>query len=406
MENDGKMHPLLSIIVPVYNMERYLERCVSSILRQTFQDMEIILVDDGSTDGSLQICKKFQSQDTRVRVFSKENGGLVRARKTGLSHARGELIGFVDSDDWIETDMYAQLVKCMEETGCDLVSSGFVRDQGLQEPVSVFDHYEEGLYRDLGRSVYPAMLYDGRYGEFGLHCVLWSKVFRRQLLDKVYADINEDVFYGEDAIALYPYCLLAESIYILHKAYYHYNIRSDSMCAASDERLPHNNYMVYKELASAFSRSDCKWVLMRQLKHYMLLLEKHNLLRLYHINTEAMGKWNFGCCEKLSDRKFVIYGAGVCGQALYEEICREGKETDLAGWIDKEAEKRMSECAYQVQKPESLSEMEWDILIIAVRSRKLAEQIMKDLSDLYGVGKERMLWAEAEQILGYNPAEH
>lgn len=390
--------PLLSVIVPVYNMEKYLDRCVNSILSQTFLDMEIILVDDGSTDGSLQVCRRFQEQDSRIRVISKENGGLLKARKIGLSYAKGKLIGFVDSDDWIDADMYAQLVKYMEETGCDLVSSGFVREQELQKPVLKFDHYETGFYSDLSNSVYPTMLYDRRYREFGLQCTLWNKVFRKHLLDKVYAVVNEEIFYGEDAVVFYQYCLLADSIYIIHNAYYHYNIRSDSMCASSDARLPYNNYMVYMELYNAFSKEDCKWILMRQLKHYMILLEKHNLLRLYHTNMDAMGKWDFGYSDELFRNRFVIYGAGVCGQALYETLCRSGKETNMVCWVDKEADGRRNECAYPVQRPEVLLGMDWDILIIAVKSEKLAKEIMENLYGLYGIDKAKMHWAAAEQI--------
>ena len=400
MENCVKSEPLLSVIVPIFNAEQYLDRCVTSILNQTFHNMEVILVDDGSTDNSLQICQRFQEQDGRVRVISKENGGLIRARKTGLSHARGEVIGFVDSDDWIDEDMYAQLIKCMEESGCDLVSSGFVREQESQEPVWVFDHYEEGIYHDLARSVYPTMLYDGHYREFGIHCVLWSKIFRKHLLERVYADINENVFYGEDALACYPYCLLAESIYILRKAYYHYNIRNNSMCASPDERLPHNNYMVYMGLRAVFASSDSRWVLMRQLKRYMLLLEKHNLFWLYHVNTEAMGKWDFGYSGELLDKRFVIYGAGTCGQALYEKICSERRESNIVCWVDRDAENKRDECAYPLQKPNVLLETEWEILIIAVRSETLAEQIKDSLFEEYDIGKDGMYWAAAERVVG------
>lgn len=398
MEDRGDKRPLLSVIVPVFNVERYLERCITSILEQTFEDMEVILVDDGSTDGSLRLCQSFHERDARVRVIAKKNGGLLRARKTGLSHARGELVGFVDSDDWIDADMYAQLVTCMEETGCDLVSSGLVREQGSQDAVTVFDHYEEGLFRDLDREIYPTMLYDDRHRDFGLYCSLCTKVFRKDLLERVYTAIDEDVFYAEDALAFYPYCLFANSVYILHKAFYHYHIRPDSMCAAADERLPYNNYRVYKGLYAAFSAARCKWALMRQLKHYMILLEKHNLLRLYHIDPEVLGKWRFSHCEHIFDKRFVLYGAGTCGQALYEKVRRSGREKNMVCWVDKEAEQKMDACAYPLQKPEILPWTEWDILIIAVKSKVMAGQIMDSLSETYKIGQSRMYWAAAEQV--------
>ena len=135
MNRKGK--PELSVIVPIFNSELYLEKCVESILNQTFENFEVILVDDGSSDRSLDICRKYEQKDKRVRVISKPNGGLIRARKTGLTAAAGRFIGFVDSDDWIEPDMYQELIKYMKEMGCDLVSSGIIRDFEKDEKKSV-----------------------------------------------------------------------------------------------------------------------------------------------------------------------------------------------------------------------------------------------------------------------------
>ena len=100
----------LSIIVPIYNGERYLRKCIDSILSQTYTDFELILVDDGSKDSSLEICREYEKNDSRVVVFHKENAGLVAARKSGVSIAKGEYIGFVDCDDYIDDDMYSQLM--------------------------------------------------------------------------------------------------------------------------------------------------------------------------------------------------------------------------------------------------------------------------------------------------------
>lgn len=100
---------MISVIVPVYNTKEYLERCVNSLLMQTYRDMEIILVDDGSTDGSGEICDRFAEQERRVRVFHKKNGGSSSARNLGLDNANGEFVGFVDSDDYVDADMYERL---------------------------------------------------------------------------------------------------------------------------------------------------------------------------------------------------------------------------------------------------------------------------------------------------------
>ena len=115
---------LLSVIVPVYNVETYLPRCVDSILQQSYENMEVILVDDGSQDGSGKICDEYAARDSRVKVIHKENGGLSSARNAGLDTAAGEYLTFVDSDDWIEPDAYCPMIALLEENNAALVCGG------------------------------------------------------------------------------------------------------------------------------------------------------------------------------------------------------------------------------------------------------------------------------------------
>lgn len=113
--------PVISVIIPVYNVEKYLRKCVDSVLGQTFKDIEIILVDDGSTDGCGKICDEYAEKDSRIRVIHKENGGLSCARNAGLDIARGEYIGFVDSDDYVSAEMYEKLLAAAKEYSANLI---------------------------------------------------------------------------------------------------------------------------------------------------------------------------------------------------------------------------------------------------------------------------------------------
>lgn len=398
IENIEIRNPVLSVIVPVFNSEQYLEECLDSIIKQTYCDMEIIIVDDGSTDGSLKICNAYSHLDHRIRVISKENGGLIRARKTGLSAALGKIIGFVDSDDWIEPQMYEELIRYMIETGCDMVSSGIIRDwQDSGESKGLLDHYNEGLHKDLESEIYPTMLFDEQYDDMGLYCNLVNKVFKKSILDEIYEDINEDVFYGEDALTCYPYCLQCDSIYILHKAFYHYNIRNGSMCSQSDERLPQNNYLLYVGLRDAFRKSESYFPLMRQLKRYVIRLEKHCLLRLYRINPAVLDVWKFLYPDNLFQKKLVIYGAGACGQALYRMVCEKGNEKNIACWVDKQADERTEECAYPIRYPNVLLRTDWEVILIAVENESLARQIADEIRVVYGI-EEGVYWSKVEHI--------
>ena len=132
MENSNQKkereETIISVVVPVYNVEKYLERCVDSILSQTVKDLEIILVDDGSTDGSGAICDAYASRQERITVCHKENGGLTSAWKAGLALASGKYTGFVDSDDWIEPDMYERMLELAEREQADMTVCGLIFD--------------------------------------------------------------------------------------------------------------------------------------------------------------------------------------------------------------------------------------------------------------------------------------
>lgn len=392
--------PMLSVIVPIYNASPFLEKCIDSIVNQTLGDMEIILVDDGSTDNSLEICRKYQESDARIKVIAQKNGGLISARKAGVRAAYGELIGFVDSDDWIEETMYEELLRCYVRTGCDLVSSGIIRDyEKTGKTVRVLDNYEEGLYGHLEDEIYPTMLYSREHHDYGLYSTLVNKLFRKDKLEAVYEEIDENVFYGEDALTLYSYCMGISQIYIKREAYYHYRIRPGSMCSRPDSRLPYNNYLLYSGLKKAFVQSKQAVVLMRQLKKYIMDVEFHCLKTLYHIDMAVFDQWEFSYPEEVFSETYVLYGAGACGQALFREIEGMHKEENMAAWVDQAAGERIEECLYEIKGPEILREISCDYIVIAVKSESTAKEIMEELANLYQIKREKLIWKPAKQVI-------
>ncbi len=174
-------YPLISVIVPVYNTEKYLAQCVNSILAQTYSNIEIILVDDGSQDSSPAICDDFAGKDARVRVIHNENGGVSAARNTGLDTARGEIVTFVDSDDYISPDMYMKLYGLMRDNDADIAMCSYMRvdasgnlcgdsqSSGNTEIITG----DEALYR----LVMP--------GFFGEYVDLWNKLYKAKLFGNV-----------------------------------------------------------------------------------------------------------------------------------------------------------------------------------------------------------------------------
>lgn len=189
------MGEMISVIVPVYNVAEYLGECIDSILAQTYRDLELILVDDGSTDGSGGICDEYAAKDKRVRVIHRPNGGVSCARNTGLDSCTGELIGFVDADDWLDLRMYEKLARCLNENKADAAMCGFV-DYPHGKPV------KKGLYSvlpcDYAGAVYQMMRHNGYFTS------PWAKLFRRDLLFLSGGPIRYDpaLAYSEDEVWL------------------------------------------------------------------------------------------------------------------------------------------------------------------------------------------------------------
>ena len=136
-------NPLVSIIIPVYNVELYVKESIESVLKQTYKNIEIIIVDDGSTDNSLKVCKEVLDTDKRIKVIHQENQGVVKARNKGIELANGDYIMFVDSDDWIDANMVEELVKNMVDV--DIVTSGMYHEIEKGKVVEKYDQFTEGV---------------------------------------------------------------------------------------------------------------------------------------------------------------------------------------------------------------------------------------------------------------------
>ena len=221
-EGESEMK-LVSVIVPVYKVENYLERCVDSILAQTYKELEIILVDDGSPDRCGEICEQYASRDARIRVIHKANGGLSDARNVGVKHASGEYLLFVDSDDSVAPDLVEKTEAEAERTGCDLVLFDYIRleDDGTREVchAGLPEHVEMTLEK------YPQILINSALSA-------WSKLYRREFYIKAEHDFPKGRLY-EDLGTIPKLYLDAESIVYIKEAFYYYTIRKGSIMSGT-----------------------------------------------------------------------------------------------------------------------------------------------------------------------------
>lgn len=229
--------PKLSIVVPVYNVEKYLNQCIDSILEQSFADFELIIVDDGSTDCSGSICDKYAQADQRVLVIHTENHGVVTARRTGVNCARGEYAAFVDSDDWLDPDFYGCIFENAGDANADIllcshITSAASRIEMTALPANYYDR------KEMESIVFPQMIYDMRAERYHIAPSLCNKIFRTELLKEVYKGVDPIVTLGEDAVCTYPCIAKANSLLVIeNSACYHYREDHISMVNHCDVRL-------------------------------------------------------------------------------------------------------------------------------------------------------------------------
>lgn len=265
-----KENYLLSVIIPVYNVEDYLVRCVESVLCQTYTNLEIILVDDGSPDGSGKICDDFAARDRRVKVIHKENGGLSSARNAGLDIARGEYITFVDSDDWVEPDSYGHMLSLMEKYGVHLVCGGSYNVDFYtgERTMGVCPKKEEKISAE--ETVGRLFLWDG------CDSSVCDKVFHRSLLEELRFPFGKVC---EDVAVTYRIILQTDMVAMSERPFYNYLQRPGSISnSAISEKTFHfsgHTAEIYPYIRAHYPRiqNQARYIRVRSLAHVLLLLD-------------------------------------------------------------------------------------------------------------------------------------
>lgn len=224
-EESNVQLPLVSIIVPIHNSEKTLNRCIDSILNQDYQELEVFLVDDGSGDGSLAICRDYAKRDARVKVIRKEQSGVSDARNLAMDQAEGKYLQFVDSDDWITTDATRMMVSAAEYGSCDMVITHFFRVN--HNKIRRKGHIKE--YEIMTRKGFaehmmekPANFYYG---------VMWNKLYRRDILNAYKLRCSRELNWCEDFLFNLQYLCYAERICALPYPTYYYVKTKNSLVA-------------------------------------------------------------------------------------------------------------------------------------------------------------------------------
>ena len=232
--------PLLSVIVPCYNVEKYVDKCIASIVGQTYPNLEILLIDDGSTDRTGMLCDAWQEKDKRTRVIHKQNEGLSYARKTGIENATAEYVAFVDSDDWIDPGMFANMMQALLSTNSDIAQCGYCKvfEDGRTEHCNT--ESKTGSFEILDKKEGVLLILDGRKWD----SFMWNKIFKARLFE--YIEFPKGRTFEDIPVMFWLFHHATQSVY-LYDEYYHYFQRSNSITQdANIAKKMKNRYDFYE----------------------------------------------------------------------------------------------------------------------------------------------------------------
>lgn len=376
----------LTVIVPIYNTEKYLHQCVDSILNQTMKDIDIILVDDGSTDSSGHICDKYSEQYSNVRVVHQKNMGLYGARLIGMKYCKTQYVTFVDADDFIEMDAYVHALDAMRNN-IDIVLFdiyNYSEKMNIKKRSSTVFPY--GVYdrRKIREIIFPKLIWNGSLSN-ALQPYLVTKIFKFDLLYKVLCLYNKtEQYYGEDNITTYAAVKMAESVEFVNHAYYNYRARDVGEIPPyiSSDTFFDEAYCLYKYLKNLFvDEAD----VLRQLD--MFYIEAINCRKkIYGMSVSSNIRYIFPFDRVEKSKNIVLYGAGEVGKSYREQLAMLEYSKNIL-WVDKNYEKYHRDDIVSV---DNILEFPYDYIVVAVANKEVVASICKDLFSM-GISEEKVV---------------
>lgn len=375
---------LITVIVPIYNVASYLKKCLESILSQTYENIEVILVDDGSTDDSGRICDRYAQINKRIQVIHKDNGGLVTARKAGLACAHGKYIGFVDSDDYIDAEFYELLLEHLTEDDADISQMGFWEEsetgsQKVSCPRRVFDLNSQRM----------EMLCEGilerRRTDFCISYNVWSKLYKADLIQSCYSMVPDIQQFGEDVISTCCCMLYADKISVINNEKYHHNIRRDSLSYETGLDYFVKYSSLYTQLKYVF-QNHAQYL---KIKDSIDTFYKEHILSGLHRFGARVNRYAFPKMDVLKGKNVILYGAGNVGRDYYTQLCMY-RQCHVIVFMDKNFDAYHYDYIDVVGK-DKLSDFEYDVILISVLNEAAAVSIKSDLMAV-GVPETKIIW--------------
>lgn len=375
---------MISVIVPVYNVEEYLPKCIQSIQMQTYQDMEIILVDDGSTDNSGAICDRAAAFDPRIKAIHKENGGPAAARKTGLQFSGGEYIGFVDGDDYIDPEMFEKLLEIIEREAVDFVHSGWKKN----EDANIYGVSCSGSFL-LDQKSAVELIASGIFDSANIKSISpsnWSKLYKRELIAAVYQEVPDGIDYGEDLLSLCLCLLKAERFASVKEAYYHYVTRRTSITNSKGVQRLEREHKLYACMKEAFERYGVYGELSVALESFYM---RNLLYEIRKASSAISSIYQYPSMEDFFGKKVILYGIGEVGQDYYIQFRRDMR-CEVVAAADTHHERYQLDYMKVIGIDEIFS-LEYDAVVISVLYENTAESIKRNLRKK-GIPEDKLVW--------------
>lgn len=274
------MEPLVTVVVPVYNVEQYLDECIQSILNQKYQNLEILLIDDGSTDSSYEICKKYSQIDDRIKLIKKENSGLGATRNVGIDNAHGKYIYFLDSDDFIESNLFSIIIPYMEGNSLELCYfSANIVFESNDNHFNPNYYIKQKKYKvDKGTSIFKQLFYNNEYT-----CSNCLFVTSLDLIKRNHLKVPENMIF-EDNFFAFQLSILSYKSGVINKTLYNRRVRDNSIMTKSNKEKRYYGHMRVIEDIYNYHCTDSK------LKKIQLIIIKDHLYKLFEFSKDLNKK--------------------------------------------------------------------------------------------------------------------
>lgn len=371
---------MLSIVVPIYNAGKHLKECIDSVLEQSFQEFELLLVDDGSEDNSVAICKEYEKTDDRIKVLSGSHEGPYLARKQGALCAKGDYITFIDADDFISKEAYTLAVDDMKNS-IDIIVFGISRYYDDDDIKCEECRIEAGIYGRgaIEEKFFPMMIWDSEKSVFGIDPTLCCKLYKTRFMQDYYSSVKDlSLHYGEDVAVTYPLISRANNISIHKEIYYRHRQRPRGVLPAyiKDDLYLDKLYNLYKYLS--------------EIMQFNKVFQKQ--IDLFYIYSVGLARRKYGMTLYSKDdvfpfdqvekgAKIVIYGAGNVGK-LYVQQLKKLDYCQVVLWVDQNYEQLGGE----VCDPRVIMDTEYDKVVVAIADKDIRKQATETLITL-GVGR-------------------